>query len=146
MKNEVGKLGSWSWRGDQVGKRYLTSNFMVKSFQFIDGGGSALQARSQHFIEVWPELAPPSKMASLTPKSTRIRKLPMKLRWWNAPLAFRDFSRSNKHDCAWLVAVNTELILSGKAGYGTIVCTRLLTLRFSRQPCLLTFTMCLCYS
>ena len=130
MKNEVGKLGSWSWTVDKAGKRYLTSNFMIKSLQFFNVGGPALQARSQHFIEVWPEFAPPKQMASLTPKSTIARKLPVKARWWDAPLTFRDFSRSNKHDCSWLVAVKIELIVSGKTGSWTIVCTRLLIIKF----------------
>ena len=37
---------------DKLGKRYLTSNFMVKSLRFFIGGGSASQARLRHFIEV----------------------------------------------------------------------------------------------
>ena len=32
---------------------------MVKSLQFFNAGGSALQARSRHFIEAWPEFASP---------------------------------------------------------------------------------------
>ena len=29
-------------------------------------------------------------------------QLPIKAEWWDAPLAFWDFSRSNKHDCSWI--------------------------------------------
>ena len=40
---------------------------MVKSLQFFNGDGSTSQARWRHFIKVWPEIAHPSKMATLTP-------------------------------------------------------------------------------
>ena len=53
----------WSW------KRYLISNFMVESLSFFNGRGSTSQARSRHFIEVWPEFAPLSQMAMITSKS-----------------------------------------------------------------------------
>ena len=35
---------------DEVGKGYLTSNFMVKLLQFINYGASTSQARSQQDI------------------------------------------------------------------------------------------------
>ena len=59
-----------------------------------------------------------------------VRQFLIKAGWWDAPLALRDFSRSIKHECSWLVAAKTELIVSRKAGCWTIVCTRLLTLIF----------------
>ena len=44
---------------------------MVKSLQFFKNNHrSTLYAWSQHFIKVWPEFAPLSKMALLTPKSS----------------------------------------------------------------------------
>ena len=42
--------GSSQKMKDEVGKKYLTSNFMVKSLQFFNGGCSILQARSRYFI------------------------------------------------------------------------------------------------
>ena len=59
-----------------------------------------------------------------------VRQLPIKARWWDGPLTFRNFSQSNKHDCSCLVAVKIELTVSQKAGCWTIVCNRLLTLMF----------------
>ena len=52
---------------DEVGKRYLVSNLMVKSLQFSNRGNSALHVRLGYFIEIWPEFGPPSTMATLTP-------------------------------------------------------------------------------
>ena len=43
---------------------------MVESLQFFNGGGSPLHATTRHFIKVCPEFVPPSKMATLTPKSS----------------------------------------------------------------------------
>ena len=48
---------------------------MVKSLQFFNGGDSSSQARSRHFIEVSTEFASPSKMVSLTPKSSIVMRL-----------------------------------------------------------------------
>ena len=59
-----------------------------------------------------------------------VRQLHIIAGWWDAPLAFRDFSQNNKHDCSWLVAVKIELIVSQKAGCSTIFYTRLVTLTF----------------
>ena len=44
----------------------MTSNFMIKPV--VSGSGSKSQTRSRRFIQVCPEFAPPSKMASLTSK------------------------------------------------------------------------------
>ena len=59
-----------------------------------------------------------------------VRQLPIKAGWWDAPIALRDFSRSNKHNCSWREAVKIEPIVSPKTGCWTVVCTRLLTLKF----------------
>ena len=41
---------------------------------FINGGASTSQARTQHFIEVWPELAPPNKA---TKKRNKLSPCPL---------------------------------------------------------------------
>ena len=50
---------------EEVEKRHLTSNLMVKSLQIFNRGDSASHARSGYFIEVWVEFVPLSTMAAL---------------------------------------------------------------------------------
>ena len=54
---------------------------MVKLSQFFNGSYSTLQARSQHFMKVWLEFTPPSKMVMLTPKSSILNFF-----FWNSKL------------------------------------------------------------
>ena len=39
------------------------------------GGGSTSQVRSRSFVEIWPEFAPTSKMALLTPRNRLLELL-----------------------------------------------------------------------
>ena len=54
------KICTWRWSWEKVFDLQLT---------IFNGGGSTSYVRSWHFIEIWPEFAPPSRMATLTPKS-----------------------------------------------------------------------------
>ena len=58
------KICAWRWSWEKI----FNFQLYVQTLQFFNGDSSISQARSRPFIAVWPEVAPPSKMASLTPK------------------------------------------------------------------------------
>ena len=53
----------------KMGKDIWLSNSWSKLYNFLTAVVSTSQPGSQHFIEIWPEFAPPSKMVTLTLKS-----------------------------------------------------------------------------
>ena len=60
------KICAWRWRWEKI----FDFQFHGQIFTIFNGSGLTSQARSQHFIDVWLEFASPSKMASLTLKSS----------------------------------------------------------------------------
>ena len=52
---------------DEVGKRYLTCNFMVKSLQFFNGISPTLHATSWHFIDL-TRVCNPKQYGNANPK------------------------------------------------------------------------------
>ena len=58
------KICVWRWSWEKI----FDFQFHSQILTIFYGSGSTSQARSRRFIEVWPQFAPQSKMALLTPK------------------------------------------------------------------------------